>query len=47
MLVAAPCGDCGADKGIVIQTLLDLHAQGCRLLTGLICDSRSARNIRP
>lgn len=45
MLVAAPCGDCGAHKGDIIQTLLELRKVGCNLFSDLICDSRSARSM--
>jgi hypothetical protein len=45
MLVVAPCGDCGAHKGDIIQTLLGLRERDCRLFTDLFCDSRSTRNM--
>jgi hypothetical protein len=45
MFVAAPCGDCGAHKGDIVQTLLQLYDNGCPLFSDLICDSRSARNM--
>lgn len=45
MLVAAPCGHCGAQKGDIVQALLELRDKGFRLFNDLICDSRSARSM--
>ena len=45
MLVAAPCGDCGAHKGDIIQTLLELREKGYKLFSDLICDSQSSRSM--
>ena len=46
LLVVAPCGDCHAHKGDIIETLLDLRHRGIELFNDLVCDSLSARNMR-